>query len=208
MEQKSYFVITNRNNYDIHGIKYIEGVNDAMTQDLKLLYFTEVNYICNFIPAKSYFIYDVELPLDNIETVQNINNDIYGANTITLKNRRELSSIDTWKYIITKGVIISEYIIKVCIKLGFLEVIEFFIDNGNYDNSVDTIKKYIMDHNFRCHYSDGIHVNYEKLVRFAVNEGHFNIVKYVIENKNKHNDNLNFLLYMRVEMEILLLLNI
>ncbi|BCS82779.1 putative ankyrin repeat protein [Cotonvirus japonicus] len=194
MEQSSYFVMTNQNNYDTYGIKYIEGINDAKIQDLELLYFVNSKKICNFIPAKSHFIYDVQFPLENIETVKNNEGDIYGANKIILQNCRELSNPNTWLYLMTKGVIVNEYIINMCIKFGFLEVIEFFIENGVYESNIYILKKYILTNNFRYQYSNGVHVDYIKLVRFAANEGHFNIVKYVVENIEEHNENLNFLL--------------
>ncbi|AGF84830.1 repeat protein [Moumouvirus goulette] len=171
MSQKLYFKITNEKECH-HGFQYINGKNilkEEFNNDPKAtcvsgrFYFTEPKYIVRYL---NYGIYlrEVYLPTDdpNFQMIKDPDGDKYGANMIILGEKRDLRDLETWKYMVSKGVDIhinNDYALRRASVQGHFKIVQYLVENGA-----------------------NLHAEDYCALRLACNNNHFEVVKYLIEN--------------------------
>ncbi|AEQ32644.1 ankyrin repeat protein [Megavirus chiliensis] len=191
----SYYMILNKQN-QYFGRKYCPGLNfiDQNIAENKWLFFTEIKTIETYIENDGYYFYEVFLPTMNpaLTTIKNSKGLIYGANMIILSEPMKLSKVDTWKYILSIGITITPYIINKCQNKGYLEVLDYFIDNNYYPSPRGLPKyQYLIFDACKEGFLDVIKADtkYSSLLTYidmacvAADYGHYHIVKYIFEYK-------------------------
>ncbi|AKI80531.1 putative ankyrin repeat protein [Acanthamoeba polyphaga mimivirus] len=212
---KLYFLITNETE-NHNDFQYINGLNilQNKSKNTKSLCVYKPKNICQYL-WNGIYLRDIYLPKEKIGFKKYQLENHCETNMIVLGKRRNLGDLDTWKYMIHHGIIITEDTIQYCRTCGCTEIINYLIDNLisiNHNIDIYTackygyneLAKYYIKNSItrrEIHYyitSRGIYwtdiksenINYEYIANIATQNGHVEILKGLIEEKYKLAGNL------------------
>ena len=198
--EKLYFKITNKKE-NHHGFQYYDGLNELKEEfnddpDASCVaggfYFTDVENIFKFLDFGIY-LREITLPINDSDfRIVKDKSDKWRTNKIILGQKRNLSDVSTFQYLIDRGADINDYIyaVKYASKNGHLDIVKLLTTTTrnisirtDYDSAIISaseyghidIVKFLTDNcaNIRAH-------NDLALVRASQN-GHLDIVKFLIE---------------------------
>jgi hypothetical protein len=191
-----YFKITNSEE-NHHNLQYKTGLNIDPIPFRKEgscvpggIYFTTPEFICEFL-SMGIWIREVTIPED-AEMVQDPDGNKWRASKVILSERRSLSDIDTWKWLIENGANIharDDLALIWASEKGHLEVVKYLVENGANIHARDDyalglasrnghleVVKYLVENGANIHARD------DYALRWASEKGHFEVVKYLVEN--------------------------
>jgi hypothetical protein len=163
-----YFKIFNETD-NHNGFQYVDGLNiddnpyndDPNKSCVKGgFYFSDAEHICEFLHFGDY-VREVTIPAD-AKMVKDPDGNKWRADKLFLHERKDLSKVETWKWMIDQGINIhieSFYSLRYSIECGNFEVIKFLVENGA---DIQVFENYA----FIC----------------ACYNGYIDIVKYLVEN--------------------------
>lgn len=167
------------------------------------------------------YLRDIYLPKEKTGFKKFKLENYYVTNMVVLGKRRNLRDLDTWKYMIYHGTIITEDAIEYCRTNKYADIIDYLIDrliNINHNIDIFTACKngytklaihYIKNNiNYReiHHYfaSQGTYwtdnkssnINYQYVASLATQNGHIEILKCLIEEKYELVGNLHIIMFI------------
>ncbi len=193
-----YYKITNR--YENHyGYQYNDGLNvlkekfnDDPTASCVAggFYFTDIFNILHFIGYGCY-LREIELPIDDpdFKIVKDPSGNKWRANKIILGNKYDLFSVETFKYLEKKGADIKPYCNKIFDNVLYLnqnnlDTLKYLMEHGVDINIMHINVAYFEDSNNcmdKIKYLLENGANREKIFMSALQNNHFEIVKFLLE---------------------------
>jgi ankyrin repeat protein len=149
------------------------------------IYFSDEKYICEFLNYGIY-IREVQIP-DDAQMLKDPGGNKWRASKVILGERKELTDINTWKWLISVNADIhadNDYALRLASENGHLEVVKLLLEhNANiHSNNDDALRsasvnghlevvKLLLEHNA------DIHADNDYALRLASSKGHLEVVK-------------------------------
>ena len=193
-----YFKITNSAE-NHHNFQYVNGLNvlkDKFNDDPSEsccpggLYFTNAENIFKFLDYGIY-LREITLPTENPDFRLVADDDKWRANMIILGERRDLSNIDTFKYLITQGANIhtsDNYALAWSARKGYLDIVRLLVNSKVDINAGEDLALVLAAQSghldvvqFLVEHGANIHSRNNGALRWSVVRGHLNILQYLIK---------------------------
>jgi hypothetical protein len=188
IETKMYLKITNKNE-NHNGLQYHTGLVADIIPFKKEgscvaggIYYTTPEFICNFLNYGPW-LREVTIPED-AEFVQDPSGDKWRSNKVILGERKDLSKVETWKYLVEECHadihFENEYALRYASYNGLLEVVKYLVEECHADihanaefvvrnGRLEVIQYLVAECGADIHVS---HVSNEEAVRWASRNGH------------------------------------
>ncbi|AAV51057.1 putative ankyrin repeat protein [Acanthamoeba castellanii mimivirus] len=216
-----YFITTNETE-NHNNFRYVDGLNVLQGKFNKKtgFYVHKPETICQYLNHNIY-LRDVYLPKGKTGFKKFKLENYYVANMIVLGKQRNLIDLDTWKYMIYHGTIITEGVIEYCRINKCTKIVDYLLDclietNHNIDiytackngytklaihyikNSIicREIRYYIMSRGTYWTDNKSENINHEHIANLATQNGHIEILKYLVEEKYELVGNLYIIMFL------------
>ena len=192
LSQKKFFKITNKEEKH-HGFQYTNGLNILKEPFAETgscvpggLYFADITSILQFL---NYGVYlrEITLPLNDPDFKIVKDNNKWRANKIILGKKYNLWEKETFEYLVSVGADVHadiNFAVRLASEKGYLDVVKYLVELGEQgspiqpariDNSVAVVTR------DKVSVGADIHSNNDYAIRYASQQGHLDVVKYLVE---------------------------